>query len=151
MKPSGRVEFQVFLQRRKWTAAYFVVVGLSVFYIGPTSFFLYLTEWAIYCDAALFTLLCFAHWYNGDFQRKVYEPPSPLSTKNADELNVLNLNQLPWALWPLIHALYEFVLVINTVVTIAFWCIEGPFMLVGLAFGYPLTLGNFVLVVVIGS
>ena len=117
----------------------FLFLGLLVYYASPTSFFWYLTGWAVYADAALYLLLCFSHWLNGDFQRSHYEPPAALTIDNADKLNVLDLKRLPWTLWPLIHALYEFCLIINTVVSIAFWCIEGPFMVYNRAISLPPT------------
>ena len=39
----------------------------------------------------------------------------------------------------MIHLLYEFCLIVNTVVAIAFWCIEGPFMVYRHAISLPPT------------
>ena len=67
LRPSGKVKFQTFLWRRKLNASVFLFLGLLVYYASPTTFFWYLTGWAVYADATLYTVLCFAHWLNGDF------------------------------------------------------------------------------------
>ena len=57
---------------------------------------------------------------------------------------------MPWKVWPFLHALYEFCLIINTVVAIAFWCVEAPFMLFNYAIAIPSTsLGGAVFTAII--
>lgn len=118
-------------------AAVFLFLGLLNYYASPSTFFVYLTGWAVYSNAILYLLLCFSHWMNGDFQRARYEPPAQLTPENSDKLNVLIADRLPWSLWAFIHAMYEFCLIINTVVSVAFWCIEGPFMVANFAVRVP--------------
>lgn len=66
---------------------------------------------------------------NGDFKNTYYEAPLPDIPENKSKKNVMDTNVLPFSLWPLVHILHEWCLVVNTVVVIAFWLIEGPFMI----------------------
>jgi len=38
----------------------------------------------------------------------------------------MDRKSLPFSLWPTIHVCYEWSLIVNSVVTIAFWFMEGP-------------------------
>lgn len=52
---------------------------------------------------------------------------------NAEKYNVMNRSRLPFSLWSAIHACYEWSLIVNTVVVLAFWFLEGPFIIYNLA------------------
>lgn len=41
----------------------------------------------------------------------------------------MDRTRLPFRLWPLVHVIYEWAMVINMVVTLAFWLMEAPFMI----------------------
>ena len=75
-------------------------------------------------------MLHYAHIANGDYDRSqtVYIEPAILTENNADQKNVVDLTKQPWSTWAFIHAFYEFTLIVNTVVTLGFWYIEGSFM-----------------------
>lgn len=75
-------------------------------------------------------MLYYAHVVNGDFDRDqtIYVEPRFIDENNANQKNVVDLSKQPWSTWAFIHAFYEFHLLINTVVTLGFWYIEGPFM-----------------------
>ena len=83
LRPSGEVNFQLFLRRRRGLCIWFVTWGLVDFLTGPFTFYWYITAWAIFCNAALWSTIYYAHVVNGDYDRvdqDYIEPAKPTLT-----------------------------------------------------------------------
>ena len=129
LKPSGNVTFKAFIERWRFLAIVSVVQALAHVIFTAKYFYRYLTVWAIISNSITFYLLYIAHLVNGDFKQKYYTAPIPNTPENQSKYNVMNRDSLPFKLWPAIHVFYEWTLVVNSVVTCAFWLMEGPFLI----------------------
>jgi len=84
LRPSGDVDFKLFLRRRRGLAIWFVIWAYVDFLTTPYINHYYLTQWAINLNAALWAMIYYAHVVNGDYDRveNEYIEPAVLNETN---------------------------------------------------------------------
>lgn len=83
LKPAGTIKYQTFLMRRKIIGGWVVTHGVLHVALTFRYFWYYLTAWALVFNAITFSFILFCHHKNGDFGRKFYVKPEPLTAANV--------------------------------------------------------------------